>query len=90
MSEQELTEKIRDYILVIYNAEYNGLLSVTKTDTEYIFRIGLPSYMSPTVMCGNFETDDEFLEYIYSEVRTRNYMKVYMYRINKLVDPKED
>lgn len=90
MSEQELVEKIRDYILTVYKAEYKGLLTVTKTDSEYIFKIGLPSYMSPTAICGNFDNDEDFLNYVYEELRTRNYMKVYIYRINKIPDSKEE
>lgn len=90
MQEQELVQKIRDYILNLYKAEYTGLLTVIKTGNEYKFKIGIPSYMAPTSIIGNFETDEEFLDYVYEELRTRNYMRLYIYRVTKTPDLKDE
>ena len=90
MQEEELLEKILDYIKTTYKAEYTGRASVKKNGTEYIFRIGIPSYMSPTSIAGSFETDDQFLEYIYEELRTRNYIRLYIYKVTREKAPNEE
>jgi len=84
MNEQELTQAIHDYIKTLYNADYNGYLKVEKTDTEYKFIIGIPSYMFPTVTAGEFNSDEEFLDYIFEDLRIRNYMKQDYYKVIRL------
>ena len=81
MRRPDLEEKILDYIKTLYNAEYKGLLEVTQDDNAYVFRIGLPSYMATTRIMGDFSSDDDFLNNIYEELRTRNYMRLDIYRI---------
>jgi len=76
MQEQELVQKIHDFIKETYKAEYIGYLNVEKLNPGYKFSIGIPSYMSPTVLINYCETDEEFLDYIYSELKSRNYMRV--------------
>ena len=90
MSEQELVQKILDYIMTLYKAEYTGSISVTRSDNSYIFRIGVPSYLCPTAISGDFESDDDFLQYIYEELRIRNYMRLYIYKVTKNSYSKEE
>lgn len=44
--------------------------------------LGLPSYMQPTSIAHDGD-DESFLEYIYEELRTRNYIRVYFYKVNR-------
>ena len=79
----ELEKKINDFITTTYKATYNGLLEVHKENTQYMFILGVPSYMSPTTISIDTEDEEIFLEYIYSELKVRNYMKVYFYKVIK-------
>lgn len=90
MSEQELVQKIRDYIKTWYNAEYTGLLKVIKDPPRYTWAIGLPSYMMPTTISIDCETDDEFLDYVYSEIRSRNYIRLEIYKVLRNMDTREE
>ena len=83
MEEHELEQLILDYIRTIYSAEYTGYLKVIKSDGVYTLRLGIPSYMAWTQIAGEFTNDDDFLNYIYKELRERNYMKVYFYKVNR-------
>lgn len=89
MEETELTQTIRDYIKTLYKAEYTGRLEVEKDENGYKFIIGLPSYMSPTTISSNHSSDEEFLEYIYEELRKRNYMRLYIYKVIRENDSRE-
>lgn len=84
MNEQELTQAIHDYIKTLYKADYNGYLKVEKVGTEYKFIIGIPSYMFPTITAGEFNSDEEFLNYVFEDLRIRNYMKQYYYKVIRL------
>lgn len=90
MTEQELELKIRDYIKTLYNAEYNGILTVTKTENIYRFSIAIPSYMTLTSLAMETESEQEFLDYIYEELRTRNYVRVYFYKVTRTEDLTEE
>lgn len=90
MQKQELIQKIHDYIKSYYKAEFIGYMDVNKNDSEYIFTIGIPSYSVPTTMTISCETDEEFLNYIYSELRRRNYMRVDMYKVIKQNDSRKE
>ena len=90
MQEQELIAKIRDYIKSIYSAEYVGYLNVEKLNPGYKFSIGIPSYMCPTTFAIDCETDDEFLEYVYSELRSRNYIRLWIYKVLRQNDSREE
>lgn len=81
MEEQELEQKILDYIKTIYKAEYIGLLKVTKLNPGYQLVIGVPSYMFPTIISSDHTTDEEFLNYIYEEIRVRNYLRIEFYKV---------
>jgi hypothetical protein len=83
MNEAELAQAILDYIKTEYKAEYTGSIKVTKDKGIYSFIIGVPSYMFPTLLSGDFETDEDFLDYIKEELRIRNYMRVYFYEVKR-------
>jgi hypothetical protein len=86
MNELELTQKILDYIETNYEANYIGLVQVIKSNFDYQFKLGIPSYMAPTMISGNWETDEDFLNYIYKELKTRNYVRQDYYRVVRLKD----
>ncbi len=81
MSELELEEKIHDYIMKLYNAKYEGLLKVKKGNLEYSLIIGIPSYMSPTTIASNHTNDEDFLDFIFKEFKSRNYMRTEFYKV---------
>lgn len=81
MTERELEQQIRDYIVTLYNANFTGYLVVEKLNPGYKMSIGIPSYMFPTVVSCDCETDEDFLNYIYEDFRIRNYMRVYFYKV---------
>lgn len=90
MEEQELEQKIRDYIMRCYNAEYVGYLKVEKLNPGYKCILGIPSYMLPTSIAIDCETDDEFLKYIYSELRSRNYVRQDVYKVVRNSETREE
>ena len=90
MSEQELTQKILDFITENYKAEYKGLLEVKKLNPGFIFTIGLPSYMSPTTINIDTNNDQEFLNFIYSELLSRNYMRLDIYKVVRTKTSREE
>lgn len=90
MTEIELTQTIRDYIKTLYNACYIGWLHVEKLYPGYRLSIGIPSYMFPTTIAGDWETEEAFLADIYEEFRTRNYMRVYFYKVHRTTRNEED
>ena len=81
MSELELEEKIHDYITETYKAEYKGLLKVHKNNLGYSLILGIPSYMSPTTIASNHTNDQDFLDFIFNEIRSRNYMRIEFYKV---------
>ena len=90
MDEQELAQKIHDYIKTWYNADYIGLLTVKKNNPGYTFTIGLPSYMMPTTINCDYETDEEFLDFIYYELRIRNYIRLDIYKVLRKENTREE
>lgn len=81
MRRPELELKIRDYIAIIYKAEYRGKFEVIQNGNTYTLQIGLPSYMALTSISYETDDDQEFLDYIFEELRTRNYMRVEFYKV---------
>lgn len=90
MTEIELAQAIRDYITTLYKACYIGWLQVEKLYPGYKMSIGIPSYMFPTTIAGDWETDESFLNDIYEELRIRNYMRVYFYEVHRTTRNEED
>lgn len=81
MKREDLKQAILDYIRTWYNAEYVDFIEVKQEDNLYSLSMGIPSYLTKTHISGEFETDELFLEYIYKEIRERNYMRVYFYKV---------
>ena len=81
MDEVELAQTIRDYIKLLYKAEYTGLIRVDKLNPGYRCVLGIPSYMSPTTIASNHTNDQDFLDFIFNEIRSRNYMRIEFYKV---------
>ena len=77
----ELKEAILAYMKEWYKAEYIGYSEVIKDGTIYSFILGIPNYYSATIISGDFNTDEEFLEYIFKELRERNFMRQDYYKV---------
>ena len=90
MRRQDLEQMIHELIRTEYNATYIGRLEVEQTDSEYRLTIGLPSYMAPTTMAINCETDKEFIDFITSELKTRNYMRLDIYKVTRTPHSREE
>lgn len=90
MDVTELTQKILDYITEFYKAEYTGYILVTKEGTKYVLALGIPSYMYLTTISGEFTSDEDFLDYIYEELRIRNYIRVYFYKVIRTPNTREE
>jgi len=86
MTELELAQAILDYIKTTYNAIYIGYLKVEKLNPGYKMSIGLPSYMYPTTIACDLGTDEQFLNFIFEELRTRNYIRQDYYKVVRLRD----
>lgn len=89
MERPELVKMILDYIKSLYKAEYKGSINVTQNGTTYRLNVGLPSYMNPTSIAYDANSDEEFMDFIKEELRTRNYMRVYFYQVNRLTEERE-
>lgn len=90
MQEQELENLIRDYMKTLYSAEYTGLLRVEKLNPGYKFILGIPSYMVQTSFAIDCETDQEFLDYVYAELRSRNYIRQEVYKVLRTSNTREE
>ena len=90
MTTSELEQAIRDYIIYWYKAEYTGLIRVDKLDPGYKCVLGIPSYMMQTSLAIDCETDEEFLNYIYSELRIRNYVRKDVYKVVRTSNTREE
>ncbi len=90
MQRPELVEQILDYIKTLYKAEYVGVIEVDQLLTVYKFKMGIPSYMTPTTNIYEASSDEDFLNYIYEELRTRNYMRLDIYKTERTNDTREE
>lgn len=90
MERPDLVSKILDYIRTTYNAEYIGYINVFQEGNMYRFVIGIPSYMVPTSAFLETDSDDVFLAYIYEELRTRNYMRLVIYKVIKTMNAEQE
>jgi len=89
MHKTELEQAIRDYIKSFYKAEYIGFLEVNELDPGFSFVIGLPSKEMPTTISSDQNAED-FLEYIKSELRSRNYMRADYFKYVKKPEEADD
>lgn len=90
MQRPDLVTKILDYMLNLYKAQYTGRIEVVQNDNTYMLLMGIPSYMVPTTNYYVCETDEEFLDYIYEELRVRNYMKIDKYQVIRTPNVREE
>lgn len=82
MNTEELKEKVLEMIQVLYNAEFTGFIKVVKnTETSYSLILGLPTYLEPSTISCDAESDEQFLQFVEDELKKRNYMRVYMYKV---------
>lgn len=80
---QELEKKIHDFIKECYKAEFTGLLKVSNDNGIYSLVLGIPSYMAPTTLSLQADSDEEFLNYVKKELVSNNYVRVDFYKIVK-------
>ena len=80
---EELIHKIRDYIRNIYKAEYKNRLEVKFENGIYTLLLGVPNDLIPTTISLQTNDPQEFLDFIYEELRTRNYMRTYFYQVRR-------
>ena len=90
MQETELEQKILDYIKTLYKAEYVGYLKVELLTCGYSLALGIPSYMCKTTIASDITDPEQFLNYIYEELRVRNYMKLDIYKVYRYSDKREE
>jgi len=90
MDELELAQAIRDYIKSWYKADYTGLIRVDKLNPGYKCVLGIPSYMVQTSFAIDCETDEEFLNYVYTELRVRNYVRQEVYKVYRNSETREE
>jgi hypothetical protein len=80
---EELIQKIRDYIRNKYKAEYKNRLEVKFENGIYTLLLGIPNDLIPTTISLQTNDPQEFLDFIYEELRTRNYMRTYFYQVRR-------
>ena len=90
MQRPELVKKILDYIKILYKADYVGLLEVDQLEDEYTCTIGIPSYMSPTTISTQAADDESFLEFLFEELRVRNYVRTEIYKVIRTNEKREE
>ena len=83
MKRADLEAMILDYMKNLYKASYIGFIEVIQKDDEYSLTLGIPSYMTLTSISMQSDKDEDFLSYIYEELRTRNYIRNYFYKVVK-------
>lgn len=81
MKTQILEKKISEWIKDNYSATYIGLLEVMELHPGFQLKLGIPSYLIPTYIALDCETPEEFLDFVYKELKERNYMRQYVYRV---------
>lgn len=81
MQRPELEARILDYIKTTYNAIYKGLIIVEQNDSLYTLVLGIPSYMARTFISCEAQSDEVFLDYVYLELASRNYIRQDTYKV---------
>ena len=90
MTNLELEQAIRDYIKITYNAEYTGWLRIVQHTIGFTLELGIPSYMTKTCISSDHETQEEFLEYIKNELKSRNYIRQDVYKVERQKDSRDE
>ena len=89
-STAQLEDLIRDFIRYWYEAEYMGLIRVEKLNPGYECILGIPSYMAQTSLAIDCDTDEEFLNYVFAELRSRNYVRQDVYKVLRNSQTREE
>lgn len=84
MRREDLEQRIHDFFHKEYEASYNGRMEITQEGSIYSFLLGVPSYMAPTHISMETESDEDFMKFLEQELKSRNYVRVHFYRIKKI------
>lgn len=82
MTETELEQVIREYILDIYKKKYVGKIKIQKLNPGYSIHLGMSTPEKPLVICGQLE-DSDFLKFLKEELRTKKFHLVYYGELNE-------
>lgn len=80
---------ILDYITELYKANYVGYFEVFRNGNSYTLELGIPTYMERTSISCDSETDEGFIDFVKEELRSRNYMRLYIYKVIRENDKRE-
>ena len=89
MSNKDLETKIHDLIRKLYKAKYNGTLEVTNKNGIYVLKLGVPTPELATQISLQTDSEEEFLEYLEKELKDRDYMRVYYYKVKRTENEKK-
>jgi len=82
MTTRELETIIKEYIELNYQAKYIAKLKVVKLNPGYELRLDLFNWMVPMTLQCDFEKDTDFLDYVFKEIKSSNFMRVEYSRLN--------
>ena len=66
------------------------MIRVEKLNPGYKCILGIPTYMVQTSFAIDCETDQEFLDYVYEELRARNYIRQEVYKVLRNSETREE
>lgn len=78
MEQQTFEQRVIDYLCTELELGYNSRLKYRNEDTQYFLEWILNDQDHPFVMMGDFESEDDFFNYVVKEInRSRLYIKKY-------------
>lgn len=86
MSTQDLENNIKQYLEVTHGVCYNKPLPITIEDNVYTCIWYLNKDKRPVVIQGEFDSDEEFLIYIYKEIDSRRLFTIMFTVLEKQFD----
>lgn len=87
MTEQELEQVTREYMLDIYKAEYIGKMKVEKVQPfGYLIKLGLNTPECPYIIYAELK-DKEFLEFLREQLKTMKLHMVFYGKLFKTMPP---
>ena len=73
-----LEDKVREFLLKEHDLIYNSKLTYKQSDTTHILEWELNDQNHPYVMMGDFETEDDFFQYVCKTINaTRFFLRKY-------------
>ena len=57
------------------------MLEVKELNPGFQLKLGIPSYLMPTYITCDCESEEEFLNFVYAELKRRNYVRQDVYRV---------